>query len=53
MEPDFHFYAIVKDGEKSFEVHEVEGEVFSEKSAMQMLDAAKTIRVKTPAKAES
>jgi len=53
MEPDFHFYAIIKDGEKSFEVREVEGGVFSEKSAMQMLDAAKTLRVKAPAKAES
>lgn len=53
MEPEFHFYAIVKDGEKSFEVRDVEGEVFSEKAAIQMLDAAKSIRVKAPAKAES
>ncbi len=29
MEPEFHFYAIVKDGEKSFEVRDVEGEIFS------------------------
>ena len=53
MEPEFHFYAIVKDGDKTFEVHDVEGEVFSEKAATQMLDAAKTIRVKAPAKTES
>lgn len=53
MEPEFHFYTIVKDGEKSFEVRDVEGEIFSEKSATQMLEAAKTIRTKAPAKAES
>ena len=53
MEPEFHFYAIVKDGEKSFEVRDVEGEVFSEKAALQMLDAAKTVRVKAGMKAES
>ena len=46
MEPEFHFYTIVKDGAKSFEVRDVEGEVFSEKAATQMLDAAKSIRVK-------
>ncbi len=48
MESEFHFYTIVKAGEKSFEVHDIEGEVFSEKSAMQMLDAAKSIRLKAP-----
>lgn len=53
MEPDFQFYAIVKDGEKTFEVRAVEGEVFSEKAATQMLDAAKSVRSKAPAKAES
>ncbi|TAL56397.1 MAG: hypothetical protein EPN85_15060 [Bacteroidetes bacterium] len=53
MEPEFHFYAIVKDGEKIFEVRDVEGEVFSEKAATQMLDAAKSIRVKAAVKAES
>jgi hypothetical protein len=53
MEPEFHFYAIVKDGDKTFEVHDVEGEVFSEKAATQMLDAAKSIRVKAAVKAES
>ena len=46
MEPEFHFYAIVKAGEKSFEVRDVEGEVFSEKAATTMLDAAKSIRAK-------
>ncbi len=53
MEPEFHFYAVVKDGDKSFEVHDLEGGIFSEKAATQMLDAAKSIRVKTAVKAES
>ena len=52
MEPEFHFYAVVKAGDKSFEVRDVEGEIFSEKAATQMLDAAKSIRMKT-AKTES
>ena len=46
MEPEFHFYAIVKAGEKIYEARDVEGEVFSEKAATQMLDAAKSIRMK-------
>ena len=52
MEPEFHFYTVVKAGEKSFEVRDVEGEIFSEKAATQMLYAAKSIRLKV-AKAES
>lgn len=52
MEPEFHFYTVVKAGEKSFEVCNVEGELFSEKAATQMLDAAKSIRLKA-AKADS
>lgn len=57
MEPEFHFYAIVKDGDKTFEVSNLEdadGGKFSEKAATQMLDAARTVRVKPAApKAES
>jgi len=53
MEPEFHFYAVVKAGEKTFEIHDVEGEVFSEKAATQMLESAKSIRVKVATKAES
>ena len=52
MEPEFHFYTVVKAGDKSFEVRDVEGEIFSEKAATQMLDAAKSLRLKA-AKAES
>ena len=53
MEPEFHFYAIIKAGDKSFVVRDVEGEIFSEKAATDMLNAAKSIRLKAPAKAES
>lgn len=53
MEPEFHFYTVVKAGDKSFEVRNVEGELFSEKAVTQMLEAAKSIRLKGPAKAES
>lgn len=53
MEPEFHFYAVIKSGEKSFEVRDVEGEIFSEKAAVQMLDAARTLRSKAGVKAES
>lgn len=52
-EPEYHFYAIVKSENKSYEVFDVVGEVFSEKAATQMLDAAKSIRPKAPAKAAS
>lgn len=53
MEPEFHFYTVIKDGDKSYEVRDVEGEVFSEKAAMQMFESAKTIRAKAALKAES
>jgi len=45
-EPEFYFYSIVKAGNKSFEVFNVPGEIFSEKAATQMLEAAKSIRAK-------
>ncbi len=51
MEPEFHFYAIVKDGERSFETRDIEGGIFSEKSATQMLESAKSIRTAGAAKA--
>jgi len=52
-EPEFYFYSIVKTGNKSFEVFNVPGEVFSEKAASQMLDAAKSIRVKGEVKGDA
>lgn len=53
LEPEFHFYAIIKAGEKSFEVRDIEGGAFSEKSALQMLDIAKSIRINESAKSGS
>ncbi len=53
MEPEFHCYAIVKAGDRSFEVRNLEEVVFSEKAATQMLDAAKSIRLKAPEKEKS
>lgn len=50
-EPEFYFYSIIKTGNKSFEVFNAPGEVFSEKAATQMLDAAKSLRLKDEAKA--
>jgi hypothetical protein len=49
LEPEFHFYTLVKAGNKSFEVQDVNGKVFSETAAKNMLNAAKTIRMKTQA----
>jgi hypothetical protein len=48
-EPEFHFYAIVKAGEKTFEIQDTEGSEykFSEKAVMDMLDAARSIRLKS------
>ena len=48
MEPELHFYTIIKAGEKYFEIHDVEGEIFSEKSVLQMLELTKSIRLKEP-----
>ena len=53
METEFHFYTIIKAGEKSFEVSNVEGKMFSEKSALQMLDIAKSIRLNETVKTGS
>ena len=52
-EPQFSFYTIIKAGDKNFEVRDMDGEVISEKAVTQMLEAAKTIRLKTPVKSAS
>jgi hypothetical protein len=52
-EPEYHFYTIVKSGNKSYEVFDVAGEVFSEKAATQMLDAAKSVRPKETKKKDA
>lgn len=46
LEPEFHFYTIIHTGNKSFEVQDVEGEMFSENAVAKMLESAKSIRLK-------
>lgn len=49
-EPEFHFYAIVKAGEKSFVVEDLDGEeIYSEAAAQTMLESAKSIKLKESA----
>ena len=49
-EPEFHFYTIVKTGEKSFVIEDLDGEeIYSQPAAEKMLEAAKTIKVKEAA----
>ena len=50
-EPEFHFYTIVKAGDKSYVVEDIVGEIFSEEAAKTMLESAKSIVLKE--KAES
>ena len=52
-EPEYHFYTIVKSGNKSYEVFDVAGETYSEKAATQMLDAAKSVRPKETKKKDA
>lgn len=49
MDPEYHFYEIVKVGDKSFEVYELSGEVFTEKTINDMMNAGKSIRLKETA----
>lgn len=49
-DPEFHFYTIVKAGEKSFVVMDLDGEeMYSEEAARTMLESAKSIRLKETA----
>ncbi len=48
-EPEFHFYAIVKVGEKSYVLKDIEGDMFSEEQVKKMMDSAKGIRAKEAA----
>lgn len=48
--PECHFYTIVKPGTVSYVVEDIKGEVFNEKSAQTMIDAAKTLKAKEAAK---
>lgn len=49
-EPEFHFYTIVKVGEKSFVMEDLDGEeIFSQASVETMLQSAKSIKLKEEA----
>jgi len=43
---EFHFYTVVKAGEKSYLVEDIKGEMFSEEATKKMLESAKGIKVK-------
>ena len=45
-EPEFHFYTVVKVGAVSYVVEDIKGEIFNEKAAQSMVDAAKTLKSK-------
>ena len=48
IEPEFHFFAVIKAGGRTFEIEDIKGEdSYSEESARRMLDFAKAIKVKT------
>ncbi|MBN8703012.1 MAG: hypothetical protein J0M08_08100 [Bacteroidetes bacterium] len=44
---EYHLYAIIKTGEKSFVVEDIKGDAFSEKEIRTMLESAKSITAKT------
>ncbi len=48
IEPEFHFFAVIKAGGRTFEVEDIKGvDSYSEESARRMLDFAKAIKVRT------
>ena len=47
LEPEFHFYVVVKANGRTFEVEDVKAEIYSEEAARRMLDFAKAIKIKT------
>lgn len=48
-EPEYHMYAIVKAGDRSYEIEDIKGDMFSEEDAKKMLEAARSIKVKEAA----
>lgn len=47
LEPEFHFYTVIKAGKDSYLVEDIkEGDPFSEKAIQKMADAAKSIKAK-------
>ena len=51
--PEFHFYAVMKPGTVSYIVKDIAGEMFGEKSAETMVEAAKTLKAKDAPKPEA
>lgn len=45
-QPEFHFYIVVKPGAVSYIIQNIKEEMFSEKAAQTMVDAAKTLKAK-------
>ncbi len=45
-QPEFHFYTVVKPGAVSYIIQNIKEEMFSEKAAQTMVDAAKTLKAK-------
>jgi hypothetical protein len=44
--PEFHFYKIIKTGTSSYVIQDIKGDIFNEKAAQKMLDAASTLKIK-------
>lgn len=50
----FHFYTIIKIGTSNYVIKDVEsGDAYNEKAVQTMIDAAKTLKIKEPVKADS
>ncbi len=45
-QPEFHFYTVVKAGEKSYVIQNLKEEMFDEKQAESMIEASKSLRAK-------
>jgi len=49
LDPEFHFFVIISDGDKAYEVEDIKGETYSEPVANRMLNFAKAIKIKPSA----
>lgn len=47
LEPEFHFFVVVKGNGRTFEVEDVKEEIYSEEAARRMFDFVRAIKVKT------
>lgn len=53
MDPEFHFYSIVKIGDVSYVVKDIPEEKYSEKAVEMMVESAKTLKAKDAPKPEA